>query len=274
MQIRASAFEGESVSVTDLLADSLALTGLATLDGLTAQGNVGCDQLLCNDVNCTDVFTTGVDASGAVSCAALTATGTVAGATLTSTGAVSGGPAELRRRNHGHHQQHGAGNFTTVGDVSTGTLTASGAATAASFAATGALADNHRCGLRGPAGLREPGLHLHGHERRSVDGLRLHQRLVVDHDELALVRPAVPLQEDTRALVAQQPQLRPAVGAALLLDTYSLLQPAQFFVRKRSSKKSDVLVTVSVLEAKSCGGDRARARHVAAHHAAGTPAAS
>ena len=35
MQIRASAFEGESVSVTDLLADSLALTGSATLDGLT-----------------------------------------------------------------------------------------------------------------------------------------------------------------------------------------------------------------------------------------------
>ena len=86
MQIRATAFEGESVSVTDLLADSLALTGSATLDGLTAQGNVGCDQLLCNDVNCTDVFTTGVDASGTVSCAALTATGTVAGAALSSTG--------------------------------------------------------------------------------------------------------------------------------------------------------------------------------------------
>ena len=65
-----------------------------------------------------------------------------------------------------------AGNFTTVGDVSTGTLTASGAATAASFAATGRHADHHRCGLRGPAGLREPGLHLHGHERRSVDGQR------------------------------------------------------------------------------------------------------
>ena len=58
MQIRASAFEGELVSVTDLLADLLALTGSATLDGLTAQGNAGCDQLLCNDVNCTDVFTT------------------------------------------------------------------------------------------------------------------------------------------------------------------------------------------------------------------------
>ena len=34
MQIRASAFEGDSVSVTDLLADSLALTDSATLDGL------------------------------------------------------------------------------------------------------------------------------------------------------------------------------------------------------------------------------------------------
>ena len=154
MQIRASAFEGDSVSVTDLLADSLALTGSATLDGLTAQGNVGCDQLLCNDVNCTDVFTTGVDASGAVSCAALTATGTVAGATLTSTGAVSGsslsisGAASVGLLSSATgitgstltiNNTANAGNFTTVGDVSTGTLTASGAATAASFAATGAL---------------------------------------------------------------------------------------------------------------------------------------
>ena len=39
------------------------------------------------------------------------------------------------------------------------------------------------------------------------------------------------------------------------LDTCSLLQPAQFFVRKRSSEKSEVLVTVSVLEAKSCGAE-------------------
>ena len=154
MQIRASAFEGESVSVTDLLADSLALTGSATLDGLTAQGNVGCDQLLCNDVNCTDVFTTGVDASGAVSCAALTATGAVAGAMLSSTGAVSGsslsisGAASVGLLSSATgitgstltiNNTANAGNFTTVGDVSTGTLTASGAATAASFAATGAL---------------------------------------------------------------------------------------------------------------------------------------
>ena len=152
-QIRASAFEGESVSVTDLLADLLALTGSATLDGLTAQGNVGCDQLLCNDVNCTDVFTTGVDASGAISCAALTA-GTVAGAALSSTGAVSGsslsisGVASVGLLSSATgitgstltiNNTANAGNFTTVGDVSTGTLTASGAATAASFAATGAV---------------------------------------------------------------------------------------------------------------------------------------
>ena len=93
--------------------------------------------------------------------------------------------------------------------------------------------------------------------------------LVVDHDELALVRPAVPLQEDPRAL---QPQLRAAVGAALLLDTCSLLQPAQFFVKKRSSEKSEVLVTLSVLEAKSCGAETPsssrRRTHAARRHSA------
>ena len=47
----------------------------------------------------------------------------------------------------------------------------------------------------------------------------------------------------------------PLSGAAPLLDTCSLLQPAQFFVRKRSAEKSEVLVTVSVLEAKSCGAE-------------------
>ena len=129
-------------------------TGTAQDAETTSQGNVGCDQLLRNDVNCTDVFTTGVDASGAVSCAALTATGTVTGATLTSTGAVSGsslsitGAASVGLLSSATgitgstltiNNTANAGNFTTVGDVSTGTLTASGAATAASFAATGAV---------------------------------------------------------------------------------------------------------------------------------------
>ena len=67
------------------------------------------------------------------------------------------------------------------------------------------------------------------------EALGLHQRLVVDHDELAPGRSSGPLS-----------------GAA---HTCSLLQPAQFFVRKRSSEKSEVLVTVSVLEAKSCGAE-------------------
>ena len=66
-----------------------------------------------------------------------------------------------------------------------------------------------------------------------------------------VLRPAVPLQEDPRALVAHGP----LSGAALLLDTCSLLQPAQFFVKKRLSEKSEVLVTVSVLDAKSCGAE-------------------
>ena len=64
------------------------------------------------------------------------------------------------------------------------------------------------------------------------------------------MRPAVPLQEDPRSRSSG-----PLSGAALLLDTCSLLQPTQFFVKKRSSEKSEVLVTVSVLEAKSCGAE-------------------
>ena len=108
-------------SVTDLLADSLALTGSATLDGLTAQGNVGCDQLLCNDVNCTDVFTTGVDASGAVSAQRsrpqapspeprCRPQGPCQVARLEHHGGGQRGPAKLSHRNHGQHvdhQQHG-----------------------------------------------------------------------------------------------------------------------------------------------------------------------
>ena len=93
---------------------------------------MGCDQLLRNDVNCTDVFRTGVDASGAISCAALTATGTVAGATLLSTGAVSGsslsitGTASVGLLSSATgitgstltiNNTANAGNFTTVGDV-------------------------------------------------------------------------------------------------------------------------------------------------------------
>ena len=60
-----------------------------------------------------------------------------------------------------------------------------------------------------------------------------------------------------------------AVGAALLLDTCSLLQPAQFFLKKRSSEKSEVLG-----HGERVGGEELRRRdlvqacHVATHHAA------
>ena len=63
------------------------------------------------------------------------------------------------------------------------------------------------------------------------------------------------MRPDPGALVAQQPSSGQLSEAALLLEICSLLQPAQFFVRKRSSEKSEVLVAMSVLEAKSCGAE-------------------
>ena len=68
----------------------------------------------------------------------------------------------------------------------------------------------------------------------------------------------VPPSRSRKTLALWLPSSRssgPLSEAALLLDTCSLLQPAQFFVRKRSSEKSEVLVTMSVLEAKSCGAE-------------------
>ena len=124
MPIRALAFDGESVSVTDLLADSLALTGLATLDGLT-QGNMGCDQLLRNDVNCTCVHNgRGRLGRNLLRCA-------YSRQLLSITGAKLG---HRNYRQHSYHQEHGhAGNFT-AGDVSTG----ADGLRRSSFAATGA----------------------------------------------------------------------------------------------------------------------------------------
>ena len=101
------------------------------------------------------------------------------------------------------------------------------------------------------------------------EALRLHQRLVVDHDELALVRPAVPFQEDPRALVAQQPQLRSAVGGRAVVG-HLQLAPA----RPVLCQEEIVREVGGVGHGERVGreelrrGDRARARHVAAHHAA------
>ena len=56
-------------------------------------------------------------------------------------------------------------------------------------------------------------------------------RHVVDHDKLALVRPTVPLQEDPGALVAQQPQLRAAVGGRAVVG-HLQLAPAHPVLRQ------------------------------------------
>ena len=101
------------------------------------------------------------------------------------------------------------------------------------------------------------------------EALRLHQRLVVDHDELALVRPAVPLKEDTRALVAQQPQLRAAVGRRAVVGNLQLA-PARPVLRQEEIVREvgGVGHGERVGREELRRGDRARARHVAAHHAA------
>ena len=101
------------------------------------------------------------------------------------------------------------------------------------------------------------------------EALRLHQRLIVDHDELALVRPAVPLQEDPGALVAQQPQLRAAVGGRAVVG-HLQLAPARPVLRQEEIVRE----VRGVGHGERVGGeelrrgDRARARHVAADHAA------
>ena len=101
------------------------------------------------------------------------------------------------------------------------------------------------------------------------EALRLHQSLVVDHDELALVRPAVLLQEDPGALVTQQPQLRPAVGGRAVVGDLQLA-PARPVLRQEEIVREvgGVGHDESVGGEELRRGDRARARHVAADHAA------
>ena len=83
------------------------------------------------------------------------------------------------------------------------------------------------------------------------------------------MRPAVPLQEDPRALVAQQPQLRAAVGGRAVVG-HLQLAPARPVLRQEEIVRE----VGGVGHGERVGGeelrrgDRARARHVAAHHAA------
>ena len=82
-------------------------------------------------------------------------------------------------------------------------------------------------------------------------------------------RPAVPLQEDPRALVAQQPQLRAAVGGRAVVG-HLQLAPARPVLRQEEIVREvggvghDERVGGEELRR----GDRARARRIAADHAA------
>ena len=81
------------------------------------------------------------------------------------------------------------------------------------------------------------------------------------------MRPAVPLQEDPRALIAQQPQLRPAVGGRAVVG-HLQLAPARPVLRQEEIVRE----VRGVGHGERVGGeelrrgDRARARHVAADH--------
>ena len=97
MQIRASAFEGESVLVTDLLANLLALTGRPRWTGSPRRAT-GCDQLLCNlhrrvhhGRGCL-----GRSLHRYRRRATLSSTGTMSGSLLEHHGGGQRGPAKLR----------------------------------------------------------------------------------------------------------------------------------------------------------------------------------
>ena len=98
-----------------------------------------------------------------------------------------------------------------------------------------------------------------------VETLRLQQSLVVDHDELALVRPTVPLQEDPGALVAQQ------AAPGRCWRRRCCWTPAACSVLCQEEIVREV---GGVGRGERVGGedlrrgDRARACHVAADHAA------
>ena len=81
------------------------------------------------------------------------------------------GPAELRHRNHGRHSHHQHGQRRElhhggrrVHGHADGLRRSDGGELCSHRCAHGRHADHHRGGLHGPAGL-----HLHGHERRSVN---------------------------------------------------------------------------------------------------------
>ena len=150
MQIRASAFEGESVSVTDLLA----LTGSATLEGSPRRATWAATAAVQRrELHGRVHHGRGRLGRSLLRCAhshrhrrraALSSTGAVSGSSLSISGAAS------------------VGLLSSATGITGSTLTINNTANAGNFTTVhGRHADHHRRGLRRPAGLQEPGLHLH-----------------------------------------------------------------------------------------------------------------
>ena len=176
------------------------------------------------------------------------------------------GPAELRHRNHRqhtHHQQHGQrrelhhGGRRVHGHAD-GIRRSNRGELRSHRCAHGRHADHHRGGLRGPAGLREPGLHLHGHERRSVDG----QRGLRRRDELGhgLRTAALRLQH------AHRDQHLRLLGRSLPDEELGGLEQAASVQQQRGLRQRPGAAAAGQPERAGLPGARRRDAPVRAHH--------
>ena len=126
------------------------------------------------------------------------------------------------------------------------------------WGAHGRNADHHRCGLRRPAGLREPGLHLHGHERRSVDG----QRGLRRRDELGHGLRAAAL----RVQHAHRDQHLRLLGRSLLDEELGGLEQAASVQQQRGPRQRPGAAAAGQPEREGLPGARRRGAPVRADH--------
>ena len=163
------------------------------------------------------------------------------------------GPAELRHRNHRqhtHHQQHGQrrelhhGGRRVHGDADGLERSDRGELPGATLTITGAL--------------REPGLHLHGHERRSVDGQRGARR----RDELGhgLRAAALRLQH------AHRDQHLRLLGRSLPDEELGGLEQAASVQQQRGPRQRPGAAAAGQPERACLPGAGRRGAPVRAHH--------
>ena len=176
------------------------------------------------------------------------------------------GPAELRHRNHRQridHQQHGQrrelhhGGRRVHGDID-GLRRSNRGELRSHRGGHGRHADDHRGGVRGPAGLREPGLHRHGHERRSVDG----QRGVRRRDELGHGLRAAAL----RVQHAHRDQHLRLLGRSLPDEELGGLEQAASVQQQRGPRQRPGAAAAGQPEREGLPGARRRGAPVRADH--------